>query len=147
MMSWPSWRITGVSHSPGQAPRGATARGPPQPLPEPEPAEGRVLLLRNVCGAADADDALEGEVGDECARLSGCASRVESVLVFVCFAGSVPDDAAVRVFVTFSEPEFALACRAAFDGRFFGGRRVRAALYDEERFRRLDLAPPLPQLR
>jgi hypothetical protein len=124
------------------APRGPAA-APPQPLPEPEPPEGRVLLLRNVCAAAEVDDSLEGEVGGECARLCGCASRVESVLVFVCFAGSVPDEAAVRVFVTFSEPEFAAACRGAFEGRFFGGRRVRAALFDEERFRRLDLAPPL----
>ena len=124
----------------------AAAAAPALPaalLPEPEPASGRVLLLRNVCSSADVDDDLEGEIGDECARLCGCASRVEAVLVFVCAPGSVADAEAVRVFVVLSEPEFAAACRASFEGRFFGGRRVRAALFDEERYRRLDLAPQL----
>jgi splicing factor 45 len=46
----------------------------------------------------------------------------------------VPEDEAVRVFITFSGLVGAWKAVKAFDGRFFGGRTVKAKFYDETAF-------------
>ena len=114
-------------------PRGQAAAS----LAGPAVASSRILLLTNMVLSSEVDDEVEGEVAEECARvLGGSAVRVDGVIVFV----SADPAVAARIFVAFAAADDARACQRAFDGRYFGGRRVGAALFDEARHRRLDLA-------
>lgn len=55
--------------------------------------------------------------------------------------GKIPVDRAVRIFVKFSDVESAKRAIQDLNGRFFGGRIVTAAFFDNSRFEKLDLAP------
>ncbi|KAG2304031.1 hypothetical protein Bca52824_032682 [Brassica carinata] len=80
----------------------------------------RVLLLINMVGPGEVDDELEEEVGSE---------------------SNFPTHEAVRIFVQFSRPEETTKALVDLDGRFFGGRTVRATFYDEVKFSKNELAP------
>ncbi|XP_010241188.1 PREDICTED: DNA-damage-repair/toleration protein DRT111, chloroplastic [Nelumbo nucifera] len=97
----------------------------------------RVLLLRNMVGPGEVDDELEDEVASECAKY-GIVTRV---LIFEITEPDFPADEAVRIFVQFDRSEATTKAFVDLDGRFFGGRVVRASFYDEERFSRNELAP------
>ena len=47
----------------------------------------------------------------------------------------------MRIFVAFERQESAVKAYVAMNGRFFGGRRVQASFFDEDRFTRHDLGP------
>ena len=82
-----------------------------------------------MVGAEEAaDPELPGEIKDECAKYGA----VEAVKVHLVGGGGEQQE--VSVFVLFAEPAAAEAARAALNGRFFGGRTVRSALYDHGRF-------------
>lgn len=100
----------------------------------PRPPPSRVLCLRGMVGPGEIDDALEDEVASECAR----HGPVVRVLLFERDPGAPPEEA-VTVFVEFVRSEAAQAARAELDGRFFGGRRLGATLFDEARLDALDL--------
>lgn len=97
----------------------------------------RVLLLRNMVGPGEVDDELEEEVGSECAKYG----TVTRVLIFEITEPSFPSNEAVRIFVQFERPEETTKALVDLDGRFFGGRVVRASFYEEERFNKNELAP------
>uniref|UniRef100_A0A1J3IHY7 DNA-damage-repair/toleration protein DRT111, chloroplastic n=1 Tax=Noccaea caerulescens TaxID=107243 RepID=A0A1J3IHY7_NOCCA len=97
----------------------------------------RVLLLRNMVGPGEVDDELEDEVGSEC----GKHGTVTRVLIFEITEPNFPVHEAVRIFVQFSRPEETTKALVDLDGRFFGGRTVRATFYDEEKFSKNELAP------
>ncbi|EXB75234.1 DNA-damage-repair/toleration protein [Morus notabilis] len=97
----------------------------------------RVLLLRNMVGPGEVDDELEDEVGSECAKYG----TVTRVLIFEITEPNFPVDEAVRIFVQFERSEETTKALIDLDGRFFGGRVVRATFYDEERFSKNELAP------
>lgn len=97
----------------------------------------RVLLLRNMVGPGEVDDELEDEVGSECAKYG----TVTRVLIFEITEPNFPVDEAVRIFVQFERSEQTTKALIDLDGRFFGGRVVRATFYDEERFSKNELAP------
>ncbi|KAF7842471.1 DNA-damage-repair/toleration protein DRT111, chloroplastic [Senna tora] len=97
----------------------------------------RVLLLRNMVGPGEVDDELEDEVGSECAKYG----TVTRVLIFEITEPNFPADEAVRIFVQFERSEETTKAIIDLDGRYFGGRVVRAAFYDEERFGKNELAP------
>ncbi|XP_031505495.1 DNA-damage-repair/toleration protein DRT111, chloroplastic [Nymphaea colorata] len=97
----------------------------------------RVLLLRNMVGPGQVDDELEGEVAEECAK----HGTVMRVLIFEITEPGFPDDEAVRIFILFERPEEATRAFIDLEGRYFGGRLVRASFYDEDRFGRNELAP------
>uniref|UniRef100_A0A1I8FVK8 Poly(U)-binding-splicing factor PUF60 n=1 Tax=Macrostomum lignano TaxID=282301 RepID=A0A1I8FVK8_9PLAT len=91
-------------------------------------APPRVLLLRNMVTPQDLDEDLESEVSAECAKF-GSVQRV----VILEQADSV------RVFVEFEDSAGAEAACRAMAGRFFGGREVRADLYEQELWEAGDL--------
>ncbi|KAK7251953.1 hypothetical protein RIF29_35582 [Crotalaria pallida] len=97
----------------------------------------RVLLLRNMVGPGEVDDELEEEVGSECAKYG----TVTRVLIFEITEVNFPVDEAVRIFVQFERPEETTKALIDLDGRYFGGRVVRASFYDEEKFNKNELAP------
>ncbi|KAJ0080753.1 hypothetical protein Patl1_11310 [Pistacia atlantica] len=97
----------------------------------------RVLMLRNMVGPGEVDDELEEEVGSECAKYG----TVTRVLIFEITEPNFPVDEAVRIFVQFERSEETTKALIDLDGRFFGGRVVRASFYDEERFGKNELAP------
>ena len=97
----------------------------------------RVLLLRNLTGPGEVDGDLEDEVAEECERFGA----VVRVVIFEVTDAGFPATEAVRIFAEFVEAESAERCRAEMDGRFFGGRTVRATSYDESKFFANDLGP------
>ncbi|KAI9197965.1 hypothetical protein LWI28_007526 [Acer negundo] len=100
-------------------------------------APTRVLLLRNMVGPGEVDDELEEEVGSECSKY-GIVTRV---LIFEITEPNFPAEEAVRIFVQFERSEQTTKAFVDLDGRFFGGRVVRAAFYSEEKFSKNELAP------
>ena len=64
-----------------------------------------------------------------------------SVLTFEATEPGFPEEEAVRVYVRFASQAVARAALQSLDGRFFGGRTVRATYFDEGRFEAGDLAP------
>ncbi|XP_075151347.1 splicing factor 45 [Haematobia irritans] len=98
-------------------------------------APSKVVLLRNMVGPGDVDDELEPEVKDECNTKYG---DVNKVLIHEAF-GTTPEDA-VKIFVEFKRMESAIKAVVDLNGRFFGGRQVRAGFYDFDKFRNLDLS-------
>lgn len=97
----------------------------------------RVMLLRNMVGPGEVDDELEDEVASECAKYG----TVTRVLIFEITEPNFPVDEAVRIFVQFERSEETTKALIDLDGRYFGGRTVRAGFYDEDRFGRNELAP------
>ncbi|KAL1567506.1 DNA-damage-repair/toleration protein DRT111, chloroplastic [Salvia divinorum] len=97
----------------------------------------RVVLLRNMVGPGEVDDDLEGEVAEECTKFG----TVTRVLIFEITEPNFPHEEAVRIFIQFERSEQATKALIELDGRFFGGRVVRAGFYDEERFGNNELAP------
>ncbi|XP_045775340.1 poly(U)-binding-splicing factor half pint isoform X2 [Maniola jurtina] len=98
----------------------------------------RTLLLRNMVAADEVDEALHHEIQEECSKWG----RVERLVIYN-ERQSEDDDpahASVKIFVQFAEAEEAAAAAAALQGRYFGGRTVRAALYDQDLFDHGDLS-------
>ncbi|KAG9147615.1 hypothetical protein Leryth_007391 [Lithospermum erythrorhizon] len=100
-------------------------------------APTRVVLLRNMVGPGEVDDELEGEVAEECTKFG----TVTRVLIFEITEPNFPHEEAVRIFVQFERPEQATKALIELEGRFFGGRIVRAGFYEEEKFNKNELAP------
>ncbi|XP_076059940.1 splicing factor 45 isoform X2 [Oratosquilla oratoria] len=90
----------------------------------------KVALLRNMVGPGEVDDELEPEVLDECNTKYG---KVEKVVIFE-IPRAVPEEA-VRIFVEFHRVESAIKAVIDLNGRFFGGRQVRAGFYNFEDFK------------
>ncbi|BGP01414.1 hypothetical protein RTG_01164 [Rhodotorula toruloides ATCC 204091] len=89
----------------------------------------RVVLLTNLCGRDEVDDDLGGEVAEEANKFG----VVERCFVYVV-PGETRDDEAVRIFLVMSGLAGGYNAVRNFDGRFFGGRTVRARFYDEKAF-------------
>ncbi|KAK2991256.1 hypothetical protein RJ640_018013 [Escallonia rubra] len=90
-----------------------------------------------IVGPGEVDDDLENEVAMECAKYG----TVTRVLIFEITEPDFPADEAVRIFVQFERGAEATKALVDLEGRFFGGRVVRATFYEEERFNKNELAP------
>uniref|UniRef100_A0A8D9A957 Splicing factor 45 n=1 Tax=Cacopsylla melanoneura TaxID=428564 RepID=A0A8D9A957_9HEMI len=134
---------TGVdspSHSlmPPPPPLG-TMGPPPTPAPEPSITEimkspSKVVLLRNMVGPGEVDSDLEPEVKDECNTKYG-----DVIKVIIHELPNAPDDEMIRIFVEFKRIESAIKAVVDLNGRFFGGRQVKAGFYKLEKFNNLEL--------
>jgi len=100
----------------------------------------KVILLTNMVGPGEVDDDLQTETAGECSKYGG----VEKCLIFEITTRKVPPEEAVRIFVQFIKQESALKALQDLDGRYFGGRAVRAVFYDAEKFSKNIFTEPLP---
>mmetsp|Transcript_49581 Transcript_49581/g.114920 ORF Transcript_49581/g.114920 Transcript_49581/m.114920 type:complete len:466 (-) Transcript_49581:79-1476(-) len=100
-----------------EAGRAAGARQPSQP--------SRVLLLENLVAAGEADGELAEEVQEECSQFGD----INKVTVY-----EGRKDQGVRVFVRFEAEDSGRRAAEALNGRWFGGRQVRAFTYSEENY-------------
>lgn len=104
------------------------------------PQESRVIILRNMVGPEDVDETLQEEIQEECTKF-GSVSRV--IIFNEKQTENEDDDEAeiiVKIFVEFSTAIEAARGKGALHGRFFGGRRVIAELYDQSLFDHGDLS-------
>uniref|UniRef100_A0A8P4GAH6 Splicing factor 45 n=1 Tax=Dicentrarchus labrax TaxID=13489 RepID=A0A8P4GAH6_DICLA len=93
----------------------------------------KVVLLRNMVGPGEVDEDLEGETKEECEKYG----KVVKCVIFEI--AEVPDDEAVRIFLEFERVESAIKAVVDLNGRYFGGRVVKACFYNLDKFRVLDL--------
>ncbi|XP_072766435.1 splicing factor 45 [Anoplolepis gracilipes] len=110
-----------------------------QPAEEPSITEimkypSKVVLLRNMVGPGEVDDDLEPEVKDECNTKYGDVARV----IIHEVIEAAPEEA-VRIFVEFKRIESAIKAVVDLNGRFFGGRQVKAGFYSSEKLDNLQL--------
>ncbi|KAH0564223.1 splicing factor 45 [Cotesia glomerata] len=120
----------------------AVSLSPPpstQPAEEPTITEimkspSKVVLLRNMVGPGEVDADLEPEVKDECNTKYGDVARV-----LIHEVMDVPPEEAVRIFVEFKRIESAIKAVVDLNGRFFGGRQVKAGFYSSEKLDNLQL--------
>lgn len=82
-----------------------------------------------MVGAGDVDNELEGEVKDECNTKYG-----EVVSVIINEITNVAPEEAVRIFVEFKRIESAIKAVVDLNGRFFGGRQVKAGFFPFEKY-------------
>nr|XP_015811960.2 poly(U)-binding-splicing factor PUF60a isoform X1 [Nothobranchius furzeri] len=99
--------------------------------------ESIVMVLRNMVGPEDIDDDLEGEVMEECGKFG----QVKRVIIYQERQGEEEDaEIVVKIFVEFSEVAEMNRAIQALNNRWFGGRKVVAEVYDQERFDSSDLS-------
>lgn len=98
------------------------------------PQTSKVVILRNMVGPDDVDEMLKEEIQDECSKFG----VVERVIIYnEKQTDNEDDDTAeiiVKIFVQFSLAWETEIARDALNGRYFGGRLVRAELYDQALF-------------
>jgi len=99
--------------------------------------ESRVVVLRNMVGTEDVDDQLQDEITDECNRFGS----VKRVVIYQEAQGEYEGaEVVVKIFVEFAEPHESEAARSALNGRYFGGRLVKADAYDMALYEHEDLS-------
>ncbi|KAG7269563.1 hypothetical protein CRUP_029832 [Coryphaenoides rupestris] len=100
-------------------------------------SESTVMVLRNMVGPEDIDDDLEGEVTEECGKFGA----VNRVIIYQEKQGEEDDaDIIVKIFVEFSMASEMNKAIQALNDRWFGGRKVVAEVYDQDRFNSSDLS-------
>lgn len=101
------------------------------------PCQSTVMVLRNMVGPDDIDDDLEGEVTEECGKFG----QVKRVIIYQERQGEEDDaEVIVKIFVEFREVAEMNRAIQALNHRWFGGRKVAAEVYDQERFDNSDLS-------
>lgn len=103
------------------------------PLTEILKCPTKVVLLRNMVGRGEVDEDLEGETKEECEKYG----KVTKCVIFEIAV--VTDDEAVRIFLEFERVESAIKAVVDLNGRYFGGRVVKACFYNLDKFRVLNL--------
>ncbi|XP_064605409.1 splicing factor 45-like isoform X2 [Liolophura sinensis] len=97
----------------------------------------KVILLLNMVGPGEVDEELQPETAEECSKYG----KVIKCVIFELTG--VADEEAVRIFVDFERMEAAIKAVVDLNGRFFGGRTVRACFYNLDKFRRFHLGDPI----
>lgn len=125
-----------VADTPGSnsgASADASKKNEVNPLTEILKCPTKVVLLRNMVGRGEVDEDLEAETKEECEKYG----KVVKCVIFEI--SDVTDDEAVRIFLEFERVESAIKAVVDLNGRYFGGRVVKACFYNLDKFRVLDL--------
>ena len=77
------------------------------------------------------------QVGEECSKYG----TVQRVVIFEVTEDGFPAELAVRIFIEFDRIESATKALVDLEGRFFGGRSVRANFYSEQKLDNDEVAP------
>jgi splicing factor 45 len=85
----------------------------------------RCVVLGNVVDPGEVDEELVDEIGGECREKYGEVERMRVV---------EGEGDVVKVFVLFTSELSALRGVNGLNGRLFGGRTIKAAFYDEDKF-------------
>ena len=93
-----------------------------------------ILKCPTKVGAGEVDEDLEVETKEECEKYG----KVGKCVIFEI--PGAPDDEAVQIFLEFERVESAIKAVVDLNGRYFGGRVVKACFYNLDKFRVLDLA-------
>lgn len=93
----------------------------------------KLVLLRNMVGPGDVDSELEPETKEECSKYG----QVRRCYIYE-FKEYDNEEDAVRIFIQFERIESAIKALIDLNGRYFGGRIVKASFYDCDRFDRGD---------
>ncbi|KAK0051914.1 splicing factor 45 [Biomphalaria pfeifferi] len=109
-------------------------------IPKEQPASNtnlmknpsKVILLQNMVGPGEVDEDLEPETAEECSKYG----KVNKCVIYEVPDAS--DEECVRIFVEFERMESAIKALVDLNGRFFGGRVVKACFYNLDKFRRMD---------
>uniref|UniRef100_A0A3B3ZZE3 Splicing factor 45 n=1 Tax=Periophthalmus magnuspinnatus TaxID=409849 RepID=A0A3B3ZZE3_9GOBI len=115
------------------AEKDASKKSEANPLTEILKNPTKVVLLRNMVGRGEVDEDLEEETKEECEKYG----KVVKCVIFEI--AEVPDDEAVRIFLEFERVESAIKAVVDLNGRYFGGRVVKACFYNLDKFRVLNL--------
>ncbi|XP_040005084.1 splicing factor 45 isoform X1 [Xiphias gladius] len=130
----PGSSLSGVAEtSGGGSAADSSKKTETNPLTEILKNPTKVVLLRNMVGRGEVDEDLEGETKEECEKYG----KVVKCVIFEI--ADVPDDEAVRIFLEFERVESAIKAVVDLNGRYFGGRVVKACFYNLDKFRVLDL--------
>lgn len=131
----PASKVGGVASAEGPHATSHPRRG--LTCPSCRLLQSTVMVLRNMVGPDDIDDDLEGEVTEECGKFG----QVKRVIIYQERQGEEDDaDVIVKIFVEFSEVAEMNRAIQALNHRWFGGRKVVAEVYDQERFDSSDLS-------
>jgi len=124
----------------GGAKRGLAAAAPTREAKQAKLNRGptRVVLLTNLVGAGDVDEDLEEETAEEAAKYG----KLLECTIKEC--KGAPDKEAVRIFLEFQKVEMAAKCYKDMNGRFFGGRSVKARFFDEDKYAKGELDRRVP---
>lgn len=104
------------------------------------PSDSKVVILRNMVGPEDVDETLQEEIQEECSKFG----VVERVIIYKEKQTDSDDDddsdIIIKIFVEFSASNEAEKARGVLNDRYFGGRLVKAELYDQALFDHGDLS-------
>ncbi|TRY63824.1 hypothetical protein TCAL_00801 [Tigriopus californicus] len=100
-------------------------------------AESVVVLLKNMVGPDDVDEQLQEEIEEECSKFG----EVERVIIYQERQSEEENaEILVKIFVEFKGPDSTKKAKEALHGRFFGGRKVIAEIYDQILYDHNDLS-------
>ncbi|KYQ94260.1 RNA-binding region RNP-1 domain-containing protein [Tieghemostelium lacteum] len=81
----------------------------------------KCLVLRNLMGSEDeSDEFLEQDIKEECSKFG----EIESIVI------KNDINQLVKIFILFKDSSACIACKNKQNGRFFGGRSIKAEFYD-----------------
>lgn len=118
--------VEGVKREATAAPAGQPESKQAKASPKLPPT--RVLLLTNMVGAGDVDEDLQEETAEEASKYGKLKKCVIKEL-----KGKL-DDQAVRIFLEYEDVAAATKAFTDMNGRYFGGRVVKARFFEENLF-------------
>ncbi|CAF0785665.1 unnamed protein product [Adineta steineri] len=99
--------------------------------------DSRVCVLKNMVGPEEVDDSLQQEITDECSKYG----EVNKVVIYTEKQGEEESaEQIVKIFVEFRNSKEAEKTAESLNGRWFGGRMIKAELYDQATYQAEDLS-------